>query len=66
LYCENNQLTTSALNDLFGTLHGNTSTKPPISGPIGPPYYSVFIKNNPGASNCEDRIAEGKGWMVYR
>jgi len=57
--CSNNQLTTSALNDFFRTLHNN-----PLTGADDWPK-SIYIKNNPGTSNCDVRIAEEKGWWVY-
>ena len=52
LACVNNQLTSSALNDLFGTLHSNAGEK------------KIHIFNNPGSSDCDRSIAERKGWKV--
>jgi len=54
LVCNNNQLTATALNNLFGTLHGNT-----ISG-----ERRIFIGSNPGRDTCDQSIAENKGWYV--
>ncbi|MDR0794882.1 MAG: hypothetical protein LBE79_02330 [Tannerella sp.] len=45
-----NQFTASALNDLFGTLHGNGGT--------------INIAYNPGTDDCDKSIAEAKGWTV--
>ena len=45
-----NQLTASALNDLFRTL----PTK----------YGYIFIEDNPGTHECDRSIAEEKGWEV--
>ena len=54
LVCWNNQLTVVALNALFGTLHSNTIS----SG------KTIRITSNPGAADCDQSIAERKGWMV--
>ena len=47
-----NQLTSSALNALFGTLHNNAGEK------------TIYIGGNPGAKDCDRSIAESKGWTV--
>jgi hypothetical protein len=57
LVCENNQFTSSALNVLFGTLHGNL-----VDGNYG--NKVVYISNNPGTSSCNRSIATNKGWTV--
>ena len=54
LSCFNNQLTATALNTLFGTLHGNT-----ISG-----GKNIYIGGNSGTATCDRSIAENKGWTV--
>jgi hypothetical protein len=51
------QLSTTALNSLFGALHSNT-----ISGET----KTIFIRGNPGAYDCDNSIAESKGWKVIR
>jgi len=43
-------LTTSALNDLFGTLHSNAGEK------------KIDINGNPGSKDCDRSIALRKGW----
>ena len=53
LDCNSNQLTTTALNALFTTLHSSTGEK------------SIGIRNNPGTTDCDRSIAERKGWSVY-
>ena len=51
--CYSNLLTTSALNALFYSL------PPPVqSGSV------IVIYDNPGAYDCNRRIAENKGWRV--
>ena len=45
-----NQFTATALNNLFGTLHGKGGT--------------INIAYNPGTDNCNKRIAEAKKWTV--
>jgi len=55
LECTSNQLTATALNTLFGTLHSNT-----IEG-----VKTIYIGNNPGTDTCDTSIAENKGWTVY-
>ena len=49
---DTNQLSASALNDLFGTLHSNAGSK------------DIFIGNNPGTNTCNRSIATSKGWNV--
>jgi len=53
LYCNSNQLTASSLNDLFRTLHDNTTDE-----------NYIYIGGNPGESDCDVSIAEGKGWKM--
>jgi len=55
LGCFNNQLTATALDALFGTLHSNT-----FSG------YQKYINvnNNPGTTTCNQSIVTNKGWTV--
>jgi len=53
--CENNLLSTGALNDLFQTLHSNNT------------LFSrgfINISNNPGSGTCDRNIATGKWWIV--
>jgi len=45
-----NQFAAAALNDLFGSLHGNGGT--------------INIAYNPGTDDCNKSIAEAKGWTV--
>ena len=53
LNCYNNELTATALNSLFRTLHSNT-----INGKW------ISIGDNPGDYDCDQSIAEDKGWEV--
>jgi len=53
LTCGSNNLSTAALNSLFGTLHNNL-----IYGKI------VQIGANPGTDYCNRSIATNKGWIV--
>jgi len=50
--CRNNQLSADALNNFFYTLHSN------------PEYKVIYIKDNPGTSDCNLQIAMDKGWMI--
>ena len=45
-----NQFSAEALNELFGSLHGNGGT--------------INIAYNPGTDECNKSIAEAKGWKV--
>ena len=54
LDCFGNQLSASALDTLFGTLHSDT-----ISGGKG-----ICFSFNPGADTCDKSIATDKGWEV--
>jgi len=54
--CDGNQLTASALNDLFSSL-------PDWSG--SGRWGNIDIKNNPGTSDCDFTIATGKGWIHW-
>ena len=56
VWCSDNQLATSALNGMFRTLHDNTENGD----------YYLYVGGNPGASDCEARIAKDKGWDVTR
>ena len=58
LYCQNNQLTTSALNTIFGMLNSN-KLMVYIEG------KQIYIQNNPGTNDCNRSIATDKGWAVY-
>ena len=60
LECDNNQLSSAALNVLFGTLHRNTVIYPNST----PAKKYISINNNPGTSDCDQRIATKKGWTV--
>jgi len=62
LFCNNNQLTASTLNDLFRTLHNNTSSTKMSGSEISP--FSIVIGYNPGTSDCDVSIAQKKGWIV--
>jgi len=53
LQCENNNLTTEALNALFETLHENWVTRAP---------KKIYIGNNPGTDFCDRSIATKKRW----
>ena len=52
LLCQNNRFTSSALNVLFETLHGNAGSK------------VIYINGNPGTATCDESIATNKGWVV--
>jgi len=52
--CGNNQLSTNALNALFGMLHSN----------ITPSQKIIYIGNNPGTDTCDQSIATNKGWRM--
>ena len=54
LFCNGNQLTAEAINNLFNTLHDKDLKK------------TVYVSNNPGSAACDPRIAEAKGWIVQR
>ncbi len=56
LACGYNQLTASALNDLFRALSDKTD--------MGT-YGNINIIGNPGASDCDFSIAAGKGWKQW-
>ena len=66
LYCGDNKLTSSALNDLFRTLHSNTLTNTRGDGWGGTveENKNITISNNPGSADCDRSIAEAKGWEV--
>jgi hypothetical protein len=51
LFCQVNQLGAAGLNALFGTLHGNNT---------GSKW--IYIRDNPGAGACTQKIATDKGW----
>ena len=54
--CRYNQLSASALNDLFRSLTDK-------SVPVGPdPIKVIHILGNPGTDDCDRNIAEEKGW----
>ena len=55
LECSYNQLSVTALNALFGTLHNNT-----VYG-----GKEIYIGYNEGGAGCDRSIAENKGWTVY-
>ena len=52
LECRNNKLEKEALNSLFNSLHDNWSGE----------QKRVIINDNPGAGDCDRRIALDKGW----
>lgn len=49
--CPDNRFTTEGLNTLFVTFY---------NGAAG----TIFIGGNPGAKDCDQSIAESKGWKV--
>ena len=53
IVCRRNNLSTDALNALFGTLHNNMSSD-----------KNIHISYNPGANDCDKSIAKEKGWTV--
>jgi len=54
LYCSYNQLSATALNTLFDSVHSNASAE----------GKSIFIYANPGTDTCNTSIATNKGWTV--
>jgi len=56
------QLSSSALNALFGTLHSNNTTYIVDMDKVAPKH--IRISSNPGAADCDRSIAERKGWTV--
>ena len=62
LSCAFNQLTTSALNDLFGTLPYYRGLEYGEFGSIIISTYGQGSANNPGAFDCDRSIAEKRGW----
>ena len=56
LHCFRNQLTSSAIDDLFGRLPRQSY----------PHYGEISVTDNPGSRNCDEAIAETKGWRVRR
>ena len=64
LYCSDNQLTASALNDLFSTLRENPNYSHAKNiGWMNRPFR-LYMFNNPGTSDCDVSIAQAKGWVV--
>ena len=55
LYCMNNNLTGSALDALFKTLHSNYTAETKM----------IYITYNPGINDCTMSIAMDKGWMIW-
>jgi len=49
-----NQLSTNALNNIFGMLNSNNIDD----------YKTINITDNPGTDDCNRSIAEKKGWIV--
>ena len=60
LDCRANNLSTAALNALFRTLHNNDVVY------IQTGKKNIHIGNNPGTSDCNQNIAEEKGWEVNK
>jgi hypothetical protein len=54
MVCSDNNFSSSDLNELFETLHGNTIEE-----------KRIYIGNNPGTSGCDRQIAIEKGWHIY-
>ena len=54
LTLQNNQFSSNALNDLFHTLHANTTQY----------EKRITISNNPETDGCDMTIATAKGWLV--
>ena len=54
IYCDRNQLSTEALNNLFRTLNG-----------ISPVSSAIWVFDNPGSDDCDTSIATEKGWHVF-
>ena len=52
LGCGWNELSTSALNNLFETLHSYEIPK------------KIIIHGNPGTNSCNEKIATDKGWII--
>ena len=61
LSCGYNQLTASALNDLFRSLPDAPFSK---LKNIEYPLFYLVIGWNPGISDCDVSIAQAKGWTV--
>jgi Leucine-rich repeat (LRR) protein len=57
LNCINNDFSTTALNALFVTLPNRDPNR-------WYKYKRLYVYNNPGADNCDRRVAEEKGWFV--
>jgi len=55
LYINDNQFTSSSLNDLFEKLHDND---------MGKQKY-INIDDNPGTEDCNRIVAENKGWVIW-
>ena len=55
LSCAWSQLTASALNDMFRTLPYVPEEK----------FAQINISGNPGQNDCDRRIAEEKGWLLW-
>jgi len=66
LSVSNNQLTASALNNLFRALYNYSASL--LKGYPGPPTFAfwISISNNPGTDDCDISIAVEKGWIVYK
>ena len=54
--CRNNNLTVESLNYLFETLHNHI---------LSWTSKQIIITANPGTNNCDKRIVENKGWLVF-
>jgi len=64
LYVPYNQLTASALNDLFQTLRVSPGSQLKYN-PHPDPWFWLNIDENPGTNDCDFYIAWEKGWWVY-
>ena len=55
VYCESNIFSATSLNALFRTLPIHKTSD----------CCFILIRNNPGVYQCDESIAEKKGWEVY-
>jgi len=64
LYCNNNHLTATALNDLLRTLRTVNDSQLKYN-PYPDPWFWIDVDKNPGTFDCDVTIAREKGWWVY-
>jgi hypothetical protein len=53
MWCSSNELSETALNNMFNTLY----TRAPATG-------TIYLSHNPGSYNCDKSIAKNKGWSI--